>query len=260
MFANYEMAKKFRNKAREEKENRAAKIAVDLYNNGIISNTAQRSISGETIRKAWENYCKGELARQAEGKDGKRGSTGTFGKAADSFNRCKKAYNRELSLDIVDIACRPAGLVDITIQCDEKARETLEKSRVTCELKSGGGCVASGASIDECWQVIADACDAGKWIVWYFDYRGFDVMAADAWDKFDELPCIFLPMDTLAYHLEEFKGNVETWFKVNGETTINFQTVLTSEKKTSWLYHIYDEYSFDWPTFRDWGKLVKVNG
>lgn len=260
MFTVYGMAKKFSQKAREERENRAAKIAVDLFENGIIKTVAQRSISGETIGKAWQHYCKKELAAQAEGKDGKRGSTGTFGKAADSFNRCKKAYNRELSLDIVDIACRPAGIPDITIQCEEKTAELLEKSRITCELKSGGGCVASGASEAECWQVIADACEAGKWLVWYFDYRGFDVMAENAWEKFDELPCIFLPMDALTHYLEEFKGNVETWFKVNGETTINFQTVLTSEKKTSWLYHIYDEYSFDWPTFRDWGKLVKVNG
>lgn len=252
---NHEMAVKFRNRAKEAKENRAAKIAVDLFDHGIIDSTSQRSISGEeTLRKAWENYVHGELIDQLN-----KGSTGTFGKACDSFNRCKKAANRGYSLDIVDIACRPAGMVDITIQCDEEAAETLEKSRITCELKSGGGCVANGATIDECWQVLADACDNGKWLVWYFDVRGFDVTKANAWEKFDELPCIFLPMDELAYHLEEYK-NLETWFKVNGETAINFQNVANSDKKTSWLYHIFDNYSYDWPTFRDTGALVRNEG
>lgn len=248
-YTNYEMGKKLREKARAEKENRAAKIAVDLYEHGIIKHTSQRQISGDAIRMAWENYVSGELSRQAE-----KGSTGTFGKAADSFNRCKKAEARGLALDIVDIACRPAGQPDITIQCDDDAAGMLEKSRIVVELKSGGGCVANGISIDECWQVLADACEAGKWLVWYFDpsMRG--------WEKFDENPCIFLPMDELVYRLEEFKGDMLTWFKVNGETCINFQSVINSGKKLSWLYHIYDQHSYDWPTFRDTGKLVKITG
>lgn len=247
-YTTFEMAKKLKEIAKQEKENRAAIIAVDLYKKGIIKHTSQRQISGETIRKAWENYVGGELMRQAV-----KGSTGTFGKAADSFNRCRKAWARGLALDIVDIACRPAGQPDITVQCDENAAEMLEKSRIVVELKSGGGCIANGVSIDECWQVLADACEAGKWLAWYFD------PSMQGWEKFDELPCIFLPMDELTYRLEEFKGDMMTWFKVNGDTAINFQTVSNSEKKKSWLYHIYDQYSYDWPTFRDTGKLVKVS-
>lgn len=255
----YEMSKKLRAKAREERENRAAKIALDLYENGIISNTSQRSISGEKLRMAWENYVWGELARQAEGKDGKRGSTGTIGKACDSGDRLKMADARGYSVDIVDIACRPAGLPDITVQCDEQAAETLEKSRIIVEGKTGGGCLVNGSSVDECWGIIADACDAGKWIAWRFDVKGLDVMAADGWEQLDETPCIFLPMDELCHYLDEYKGgdNLETWFKVNGETAINFQTVESSAKKKSWLYKIYNEYSYDWPVFRDWGKLVR---
>lgn len=246
-YVNYQMAKKLREKAKAEKENRAAKIALDLYERGVISHTSQRQISGDALRAAWENYVNGELSRQAV-----KGSTGTFGKAADSFNRCRKAWARKLPLEITDVACRPAGQPDITIQCDEEAAEMLEKSRITVELKSGGGVIANGISIDECWQVIADACEAGKWIAWYID------PTLMGWERFDENPCIFLPMDELIYHLEAFKGDITTWFKVNGETMINFQTISNSEKKRSWLYHIYDRYSYDWPTFRDTGKLVKV--
>ena len=123
---SYNMTKKLRAKAREERENRAAKIALDLYENGIIANTSQRSISGEKLRMAWENYVWGELARQAVGKDGKRGSTGTTGKGYDSGDRLHMADARGWSVDIVDIACRPAGQPDITVQCDEKAAELLD--------------------------------------------------------------------------------------------------------------------------------------
>ena len=91
------------------------------YENGIIDHTSQRSISGEKLRLAWENYAWGELARQAQGKDGKRGSTGTGGKGCDSFDRLHMAYMRDYNVEIVDIACRPAGLPDITVYCDEKA-------------------------------------------------------------------------------------------------------------------------------------------
>ena len=253
----FDMTQELRAKAREERENRAAKIALDLYENGIIANTSQRSISGEKLRMAWENYVWGELARQAEGKDGKRGSTGTKGKAFDSGDRLKMADARGWSVDIVDIACRPAGQPDITVQCDEKAAEQLGKSRITVEGKTGGGCIANGASVDECWNVIANACEAEKWIAWRFDVKEVDVMKADAWDEFDESPCIFLPINQLCCYLKQFKGNLETWFKVNGETAINFQTVEGSDKKKSWLYKIYNECSYDWPTFRDWGRLVR---
>lgn len=258
---SYNMTKKLRAKAREERENRAAKIALDLYENGIIANTSQRSISGEKLRMAWENYVWGELARQAAGKDGKRGSTGTTGKGYDSGDRLHMADARGWSVDIVDIACRPAGQPDITVQCDEKAAEQLGKSRITVEGKTGGGCIANGASLDECWNVIADACEAGKWIAWRFDVGEVDLMKPDAWETMDETPCIFLPIDELCHYLEEYKGgdNLETWFKVNGETAINFQSVENSGKKKSWLYMIYTQYSYDWPTFRDWGRLVKAH-
>ena len=250
----FNMAQELRERAKAERENRAAKIAVDMFEHGIISHTSQRSINGEyALRRAWENYVRGELKRQQE-----KGSTATFGKGADSFNRCKKAANREMSLDIVDVACRSAGQFDIMISCDEQAAETLGKSRTACEIKTGGGGIANGATMDECWQVLAEACETDKWLVWYFDYREFDIMGKDAWDKFDELPCIFLPMDMLVGYLAEYRNKgIDTWLKVNGETAINFQNVITSDKKLAWLYKIYNEYSYDWPTFRDRGRLVK---
>jgi hypothetical protein len=258
----FDMAQELRAKAKDERENRAAKIALALYENGIIDHTSQRSISGEKLRLAWEDYAWGELARQAQGKDGKRGSTGTGGKGCDSYDRLHMAYMREYSVDIVDIACRPAGLPDITVQCDEKAAAKLGKSRIQVEGKTNAGCLVTGETLDECWSIIADACERGKWIAWRFAFKPETVLQADAWDTIDDSPCIFLPINDLCCYLKQYKGekgNLETWFKVNGETAINFQTTEGSEKKKSWLYKIYNECSYDWPTFRDWGKLIKVN-
>lgn len=260
MFETYDMTKKLRQKAKDERENRSAIIAVDLYENGIIDSTSQRYISGEKLRMAWENYVWGELARQAEGKDGKRGSTGTNGKGCDSYDRLKMAFMREYQIHIVDIACRPAGQPDITVQCDAQATEKLGKTRIQVEGKTGAGCIAVGDSIDECWEVIADACEKQKWIAWRFTVKELNLMDVDAWDTLDETPCIFLPINELCCYLEQYKGSLETWFKTNGDTSINFQTVESSEKKKNWLYKIYNECSYDWPTFRDWGRLVKVTG
>lgn len=253
-YNTFEVVKKLREKASKERENRAAIVAVDLYNAGIISDTSIRSISNpDTIRRACEHYTGTELKKQAE-----KGSTATVGKTADSWNRGKKAAARGLALDIADIPCRPAGTFDIMAGCDDEAAEKLGKTRTAVEIKTGGGTLVNGISRDECWQVLADACEAGKWIAWYFDIRGFDPFSPKAWDKFDELPCIFLPADELVYHLEEYGKGLETWFKFNGDTALNFQTVISSEKKTSFLYRVFDNHSYHWPTFRDTGKLVKA--
>ena len=241
-------------KANENKENRASVVAVDLYRAGIIKDTTIRTLANrDSIKKAVIHYVMRELASQKE-----KGSTATIGKTADSWNRAKKAIARGLSVDLVDIPCRPAGQYDIMVGCDDEAAEMLGKSSTAVEIKTGGGTLINGATRDECWDILAEACKAQKWVAWYFDVRGFDPFAEKAWDKFDELPCIFLNADELLYRLKEYGKDVETWFKFNGDTALNFQTVINSEKKTTFLYHILDDYSYDWPTFRDTGRLVKL--
>lgn len=252
MFTTQETLKTIKQLAREQRENRATKIAEKLYNDGIIDKLSQRSISGECLPLAWKHYVTTALKEQAE-----KNSTGTVGKAFDSFDRLMKAYNRESSIDIVDIACRPAGLPDITVQADDTAVTILGKTRIQVEGKTGGGCLVTGSSVDECWTVLAEKCEVKKWIAWRFDVRNVDVFARDAWYTLDDIPCIFLPLDELVTYLADYNGKLETWFKLNGETAINFQTVTSSQKKLNWLYKIYSEHSYDWPVFRDYGKLVK---
>lgn len=255
MIEKYNMANKLYQKSDEWKENRASLLAQSMLDYGVISSIAQRTISGGSIRTAYEWYLSTTLTEQDA-----KGSTGSKGKALDMGNRALYNFHRERPMHIADCACRPAGTPDIVITLADETAEKLEKSRVNVEVKSGGGCVASGATRDECLQVMAYACEAEKWLVWYFDVDSFHINAADAWHAIDRLPAIFLPVDHLLHYLEEYNGKLDTWFKFNGETLYNFQNPTSSAKKLDFLYDLYEKYSFDWPTFRDEGRLVKVKG
>lgn len=240
--------------AERMEEKRAEVIAPTLFDAGIISKLSQREIAGDTLRKAWAYYVSNVLSAEA----GKK-STGVGGKAVDVGMRCKMHIARNTSMKVTDVSCRTAGKADIVVYCDEEATAEIGKSRIAVELKTGAGTVVSAESLTECWNTLAMACEAGKWIAWFFDVKNVDWFAANAWDKLDQLPCIFLPIDYLLNLLESYNGSLETWFKAPSDTTLNFQNIDTSEKKLGYLYSIMDEYSYDWYTFRDTGKLVRNN-
>lgn len=249
---NKHMTEVFRAKAGEWKENRADAMAQELYDNGIIKEVGQRTISGESLPAAFRWYQNKKVSEAA------KGSTGVKGKALDSVNRLKMQYGRKRSLHIADIACRPAGCPDIVVETDENAASLLEKSRLYVEIKSGAGVIAEATSRDECLAILAESCERGKWIAWFFDVDAFRLDDTNAWNVVDKLPCIFLPVDHLMYYLQEYNGSVDTWLKFSGDHALNFQTVSNSVKKLGFLYDLYEKHSYDWPTFRDTGKLVKV--
>lgn len=238
-----------REKAKNARIVKRATIAESLYNEGIIASRSQMTLyAEEKIRHAFLLYVAKCL--QAE-KDKK--STGTTGKFLDVANRVLKALNRAQGISIEEFACRSAVLPDIVAIADE-SEKIAGKSSVHVELKSGAGELARAEDIGACYELIADACENGKFIVWYFDVEGFDIFNPEALENVDYLPHIFLPLGELLERLASYKGGIETWLREPNANSVNFQTL--SEKKKKFLRELALE-SYDWPTCRDYGKLRK---
>ena len=82
MIEKYNMANKLHQKSEEWKENRASLLAQSMLDYGVIGSIAQRTISGNAIRTAYEWYLSTTLTEQDA-----KGSTGSKGKALDMGNR-----------------------------------------------------------------------------------------------------------------------------------------------------------------------------
>lgn len=245
------ITQQMRERARLAKEAKSAKIALDLYNAGIIPTVAQRSVSGDAIKEALERYL--TALKEEAAKD----STGYRGKYTDVVNRAKMRIARGQALDIVDLACRASVYPDVTVYANNASIEKLGgKTRIQVEIKTGKGCIAAGRDMSEAYETLANACERDSWIVWYYDIGDFDIFKPDAWEDFDYLPYIFLPMGKLWELLEGYNGTIDTWLREPNPTTINFQNV--SQKKLRFLDDLAAEYSYNWPIFRDTGKLVQA--
>lgn len=233
----------FREKARIREEEKSAKIAQDLTDAGILENPAQRSVSTENkIRQIMARY-QDELRAEML-----KGSTGYKGKFADVANRVLMAMNNGRAIPLHWFACRTAGKVDIFVTGEDGKRYAVE-------IKTGAGELARADTLEEAHRAIADACDANKLIVWYPFIDEFDALAPDALDEFDSTFHLFMPVGQLFDLLKEYNGNIDTWLREPNENTVNFQN-LRSEKKRKFLRKLAAE-SYDWPTFRDYGKVVK---
>ncbi len=234
----------FREKARQSEEAKSAKIAQELVDAGILENPAQRTVMAEyKIREIMARYQ--QVLKEEAGK----GSTGYKGKYADVANRVLMALHNGRAIPLHWFSCRTAGKVDIYVT-DENGK------RNATEVKTGAGELARAETIELAYNGLADACDAKKLIVWYPFIDEFDALAPDALDEFDSMFHIFLPVDELMGYLKEYNGNIDTWLREPNENTVNFQN-LKSEKKRKFLRQLAHEHSYDWPTFRDFGKLVK---
>lgn len=242
----------FKDRANKERANKERKIAEGLFSAGIIESPMQKSISSESaIYRAVAEY---QRQLQVE-KD--KDSTGTVGKFCDVADRVLMNLHRDHAIPVSWFACRGAGQADITVYIDdEKTADAIGKTRVNVEGKTGAGVLAAGADIAECYDLLSDACDAGKWFLWRYDVTNFDPLATDALDEIDYLPHIFLPTDELFAKLESYNGTIDTWLREPNATTVNFQSLKTSAKKRKFLQELAMD-SYDWPTFRDYGKLVK---
>ena len=234
----------FRMKSAEHEAKKAELIAQKLVDAGILENPAQRSIMAEhkirQIVREYQNELKAEMLK---------GSTGWKGKFADVANRVLMAMNNGRAVPLQWFACRTAGKVDIYVT-------GADGKRYAVEIKTGAGELARAETIEQAYDGLADACDAEKLIVWYPFIDEFDALADDALDEFDSMFHIFLPVGELMEHLKEYNGNIDTWLREPNENTVNFQN-LKSEKKRKFLRQLANEHSYDWPTFRDFGKVVK---
>lgn len=239
-----ESANAFRMKAAEHEAKKAEKIARKLVNEGILESPAQRSITSEAkIRRIVRQYQK-ELEAEKLKK-----STGYKGKFADVANRVLMAMNNGRAVPLHWFACRTAGKVDIYVTGEDGKRYAVE-------VKTGAGELARAETLEQAYEGLADACDAEKLIVWYPFIDEFDALAEDALDEFDSMFHIFLPIGELMERLKEYNGDIDTWLREPNKNTVNFQN-LRSETKRKFLRKLAFQHSYDWPTFRDYGKVVK---
>ena len=235
---------------KESREKAAASIAERLIAAGIIK-PGQKEIPPHKIRDAFEKAYMPELLQQ-EGK----GSTGGAGKFADPANRCLMREARGLYMPIVDLRCRPCTKADVNIYTDIDDSRTVEEilcHRVTVEIKTGAGCLSMAGELSESWRVLIDALEGEKWLIWYpFSIHGWQDGNIET---VDNAPYFFGRYKELFHLLEKYNGDIGTWLKVCGNA-INFQNVTSSGKKMAFLEGVC-ECGYDWPLFRDWGRLRK---
>lgn len=233
---------------RQAKENAVKGISEKLIAAGLIK-AGQQEVSPAKIRDAFKAAYLPELMAQEQ-----KASTGGAGKFADVANRCLMREARELPIPIADLRCRGCSLKDISVYIDSKDYQTVERlnrSRVSVEVKTGAGCLAQGVDLPESWQALINAVESDRYIVWYpFSIEGWQ--GGDI-DVIDNAPYFFGTYEQLFDLLEGYNGSIDTWLKTCG-SAVNFQNVTTSGKKMAFLEEVC-EHGFNWPLFRDWGRI-----
>lgn len=232
----------------QARERATVGISEKLMAAGIIK-AGQKEIAPEKIRDAFAAACMPELLRQEE-----KASTGGAGKFADIGNRCLMREARELSMPIYDLRCRGVSQPDITVFVDSNDEKTVEffgRTRSTAELKTGAGCLAGAGELAASWYALIRAIETNKLIIWY--PYGINGWQDGNIDIIDDMPYFFGTYRALFNLLSEYNGGIGTWLKTCGEN-VNFQNVMTSGKKIAYLQTVCEN-GFDWPMFRDWGRI-----
>ena len=232
----------------EARENAIKGISEKLAAAGVIK-AGQKEIAPAKIRAAFKAAYMPELLAQET-----KSSTGGAGKFTDVANRCLMREARELAMPIDDMRCRNCSMKDINVYTDANDKhttETLGRSRVAVEIKTGAGCLAQAGDTAESWQALMNAIETDRLIVWYpFSIEGWQDGELDV---VDDSMCFFGTYGQLFDLLESYNGSIETWLKVCG-TAVNFQNVTSSGKKMAFLESVCES-GWDWPLFRDWGRI-----
>lgn len=232
----------------QARERATVGISEKLVAAGIIK-AGQKEVGPEKIRDAFAAACMPELLRQEE-----KASTGGGGKFADIGNRCLMREARGLSMPIYDLRCRGVSQPDITVFLDGNDEKTVEffgRTRSTAELKTGAGCLAGAGELAASWYALIRAIETGKLIIWY--PYGINGWQDGNIDTIDDMPYFFGTYRKLFNLLSEYNGGIGTWLKECGEN-VNFQNIRTSGKKMAYLETVCEQ-GFDWPMFRDWGRI-----
>ena len=237
-------------KAREQeaRENAVAGITEKLLAAGLIK-PGQKEIGPEKIESAFRAAYMPELLAQEE-----KNSTGGAGKFTDTGNRCLMRIARWLSMPIYDLRCRPCSVADMFVYTDRQDAQTVSvfpSIRVAEEVKTGAGCLAYAGELAESWGALINAIETERTIVWYpFSVHGWQ--DGDL-NRIDAAPHFFGTYRQLFDILETYNGSIDTWLKVCGQG-VNFQNISTSGKKSAFLESVCEQ-GWDWPTFRDWGRI-----
>ena len=237
-----------REREAQARERATIGISEKLIAAGIIK-AGQKEVGPEKIRDAFAAACMPELLRQEE-----KASTGGGGKFADIGNRCLMREARGLAMPIYDLRCRGVSQPDITVFVDGNDEKTVEffgRTRSTAELKTGAGCLAGAGELAASWYALIRAIETNKLIIWY--PYGINGWQDGNIDTIDETPYFFGTYRKLFNLLSEYNGDIGTWLKECGEN-VNFQNIRTSGKKMAYLETVCEQ-GFDWPLFRDWGRI-----
>lgn len=238
----------FANWEREAGE-RAYAGTLDKLIQAGLAQQGQKEIAPAKIRAAFKAAYLPELLAQES-----KASTGGAGKFADVANRALMNEARERPMSIADLHCRTSSQKDIFVSLDTSDTKTaqLGKSRAAVEVKTGAGVLAQGVDEADSWRILAEAVRDDKLIVWY--PLGVPDWQDGELDAVDDMPYFFGTYSQLFGMLEGYGKGLQTWLKVCG-TAVNFQNVTSSGKKVAFLEEATETAGYDWPMFRDWGRL-----
>lgn len=158
---------------------------------------------------------------------------GYYGKVFEVTARVMWSIYHNRPMPVLDFKARPAGVADMRIVLDGK--------RYEIELKTGTGNLSQGATPQEALQKLGKLANSNKLIVW--DYRKDGCPIAMEARRFFQM-------------LEDYNGNVETWFTLNRDTNGSWGVKLqpVSKKKVEYLDEIGGN-GYDWETVLMTGEL-----
>ena len=158
---------------------------------------------------------------------------GYYGKVFEVTARVMWSIYHNRPMPVLDFKARPAGVADMRIVLDGK--------RYEIELKTGTGNLSQGATPQEALQKLGKLANSHKLIVW--DYRKDGCPIAMEARRFFQM-------------LEDYNGNVETWFTLNRDTNGSWGVKLqpVSKKKVEYLDEIGGN-GYDWETVLMTGEL-----
>lgn len=233
-----------------EAEQRAYENIIGELVKAGIAKPGQQELAPAKLEAALRAVVLPELVRQ----DGLK-STGGAGKYNDVAQRMLYHVNRDTAMRVIDLRCRPLSMADISVIIDNEDKRTAGifggKARVGVEQKTGAGALAQTEDELVSWRLLARACDEGKLICWFpFSIPNWQ---EGKLDELDDVPYFFGTYEMLFATLYQYREDIRTWLKVCG-SAVNFQNVLSSGKKVAFLEEAC-ETGWDWPLFRDWGRI-----
>lgn len=233
-----------------EAEARAYEGIINVLVKAGLAKQGQQELAPSKLEQALQAVVLPELIRQ----DGLK-STGSAGKYNDIAQRMVYHIDRDTPMRIVDLRCRPLSMADITVPVDEKDSKTAVllggKARIAVEQKTGAGALAQTEDELVSWRLLAKACDEGKFICWFpFSIPNWQ---SGKLEDLDSIPYFFGTYEMLFAALYEYREDIRTWLKVCG-TAVNFQNITSSGKKMAFLEGVCEN-GWNWPMFRDWGRI-----